>query len=65
MIARLCLNRRIPTQEQVRTEVLALLDQRSAKGIKIHWQFSLQAARTTLNTHYTRVHPDNVQYKET
>jgi hypothetical protein len=65
VIARLCLNRRIPTQEQVRTEVLALLDERSRKQIKIHWQFSLQAARTKLNTHYTRVQPQNMQYKET
>lgn len=65
VLARLCLNRRIPTQEQVRTEVLALLDERSQKQIKIHWQFSLQAARTRLNTHYARVHPDNIQYKET
>ena len=65
VIARLCLNRRIPTLEQVRTEVLTLLDERSRKQITIHWQFSLQAARTKLNTHYTRVQPQNMKYKET
>ncbi len=65
VIARLCLNRRIPTIEQLRTEVLALLDERSRKQIKIVWQFSLQAARTTFNTHYTRVQPQNEEYKET
>ncbi len=65
VFARLCLNRRIPTMEQLRTEVLALLEERSRKQIKIVWQFSLQAARTKLNTHYTKVHPQNEQYKET
>lgn len=65
VLTRLCLNRRIPTMEQLRTAVLALLDERSRKQIKIVWQFSLQAARTTLNTHYTKVHPQNEQYKET
>lgn len=65
VIARLCLNRRIPTIEQLRREVLALLDERTHKQITITWQFSLSAARTKLNTHYTRVHPENEQYKET
>lgn len=65
VIARQCLNRRIATIDTLRTEVLALLDERSRKQIKITWQFSLQAARTKLNTHYTRVHPDNTKYKET
>ena len=31
----------------------------------IRWQFSIQKARTTLNRHYTKVHPDNRNYKET
>ena len=65
VITRLCLNRRIPTMEQLRMEVLALLDERSRKQITITWQFSLQAARSKLNTHYTRVHPQNEEYKET
>ena len=49
-VARQCLDRRIPTIEQLRSETLALLNERSAKGIKIHWQFSIQAARSKLNT---------------
>ena len=65
VITRLSLNRRIPTMEQLRIEVLALLDERSRKQITITWQFSLQAARSKLNTHYTRVHPQNEEYKET
>ncbi len=65
VLTRLCLNRRIPTMEQLRTEGLARLDERSRKQITINWQFSIQAARTTLNSHYTRVHPDNIKYEET
>ena len=65
VITRLGLNRRISTIEFLRTEVLALLEERSRKQITIQWQFSVQAARTKLNTHYTRVHPENGKYKET
>ena len=65
VLSRLCLHRRIPTIERLRTEALALLNERSRKQIKITWQFSLEAARTKLNTHYTRVHPENEKYKET
>lgn len=64
-ISRLCLDRRIATQERLQREVLALLNERSAKGIKIHWQFSIQSARTKLNSHYSRVNAANQQYKET
>lgn len=65
VISRLCLNRRIPTIEQLRSEVLALLEERDAKQIKIHWQFSIPAARTKLNSHYSKVNPANEKYKET
>jgi hypothetical protein len=65
VLSRLCLNRRIPTIEMLRGEVLALLEERSRKQIKIVWQFSVQAARSKLNSHYTRVHPQNEKYKET
>jgi hypothetical protein len=64
-IARQCLQRRIPTMERLSGEVLALLEERSQKRIMIKWQFSVQAARRKLNTHYTRVHLDNQKYKET
>jgi DDE superfamily endonuclease len=65
VIVRQCLDRRIATIEQLRTEVLALLDERRAKAIKIHWQFSIQAARSKLNSQYSRVNSLNQQYKET
>ena len=45
--------------------MLALFHERSAKAIKINWQFSIQAARTKLNSYSTKVHPENEKYKET
>lgn len=65
VISRQCLDRRIATIERLRSEVLALLDERSAKGIKINWQFSIGAARSKLNKHYTRVNDANRKYQET
>lgn len=64
-ISRQCLDRRIATIERLSSEVLALLEERSAKAIKIHWQFSIQAARSKLNSHYSRVNAANQKYKET
>ena len=64
-ISRLCLQRRIPTIDKLESEVLSLLEQRSAKAIKINWQFSIQAARSKLNRHYTKVNPANEECKET
>jgi len=64
-LSRLCLQRRIPTQEQLATEVLALVAERSAKRIKFHWQFSLQTARTKFNSYYQALHPDNKKFQLT
>ena len=46
VVSRLCLNRRIPTIDLLRTEAVALLDERSRKQIRITWQFSIESART-------------------
>lgn len=54
VVSRLCLNRRIPTIDKLESEVLALLHERSAKQIKINWQFSIHNARVKLNSHYTK-----------
>lgn len=64
-LARQCLHRRIPTLEILAQEVLALLAERMAKGIKINWQFSIQTARTKLNSHYVKVQPDNRKFQNT
>jgi hypothetical protein len=64
-LARLCLDRRIPTLEQLEREVLALVAERKANNIKITWQFSVQSARSKLNSHYVKVQSDNLKFKET
>ena len=63
-LARQCLNRRIPAIEQLEEEVLALIKERSDKQIKINWQFSIEAARDKMNSHYQRVFADNVKLKK-
>jgi hypothetical protein len=63
VISRQCLDRRIATIECLRSEVLALLEERSAKAMKIHWQFSIEAARAKFTKHYTRVNSANEKYK--
>lgn len=63
-LSRQCLDRRIPTIEKLEQEVLALVAERSAKEIKINWQFSIQSARSKLNAHYSDVQPDNKKFKE-
>jgi len=63
-LTRLCLERRIPTQEQLEREVLALVGQRKADKVKITWQFSVQSARSKLNSHYVKVQSDNQKFKE-
>lgn len=65
VITRQCLDRRIATVERLETEVLALLEERSTKAIKIHWQFSIPAARSKFNKHYTRINASNEKYKDT
>jgi len=64
-LSRQCLDRRIPTIEQLKKEVLALVKARAEKKIKINWQFSMETARTKLNKHYQRVNPDNVKCQKT
>lgn len=64
-LSRLCLDRRIPTIEKLEQEVMAIIDERHQKRIKIHWQFSIDAARGKLNRHYRNVNPANDKYQKT
>lgn len=64
-LARQCLDRRIPTINQLEKEVLALVKERHEKRIKIVWQFSIEAARNKLNKHYQRVFAGNSKYEKT
>lgn len=63
-LTRLCLDRRIPSQDLLEREVLSLMAQRKADKTKITWQFSVQAARSKLNSHYVKVQSDNEKFKE-
>ena len=62
-LARLCLNRRIPTFELLQQEILSFFSLRTSQKLKINWQFSLQSARSKLNNHYTAMFPDNEKFQ--
>ena len=64
-LARQGLDRRIPSLDQLREEVLAIVAERDRKAIKITWQFTVETARTKLNRGYQQVHPENEKYKKT
>ena len=64
-LSRQCLNRRIPSINQLSKEVLTYFKERSDLGIKINWQFSCQMAREKLNSHYVKVNPNNIKYQKT
>lgn len=64
-LAKQCLNRRIPTKQQLQEQILAIVKERSEKQIKIDWQFSIQKARTKLNRHYHTVNTENEKFKQT
>lgn len=63
-LARLCLNRRIPTLEQLVSQVMAIIADRTEKRIKIRWQFSIEACREKLNARYSVVNTANSKFKK-
>ena len=65
VILRLCLDRRIPSKEQLEKEVPAIIKERNKKAIKINWQFSIETAREKLNRHYEKVNPENAKHQKT
>ena len=62
-LARLCLNRCIPTIEKLESEVMAIIADRTEKRIKINWQFSIEDCRKKLNTRYSVVNDANSKFK--
>ncbi|WP_026262283.1 IS630 family transposase [Spirosoma panaciterrae] len=64
-LSRQCLNRRIPTQDELEKHVLIWSEERNQKQVKITWQFTVDKARDTLNRQYVKVNPVNLKYKET
>ncbi len=54
-ISRQCLNRRIPKQEMLESEVSACVKERNEKRIKINWRFTTNDARVKLERHYPAI----------
>lgn len=63
VLSRQCLNRRIPSINELAKEVFTFFKERNDKGVIINWQFSRLKARITLNRHYSKVNPVNKKYK--
>jgi hypothetical protein len=64
-LAKQCLDRRIATQEKLNTEIQALVTERQQKGIQIHWQFSLESARSKFSRHYHGINAGNPDCSKT
>jgi DDE superfamily endonuclease len=58
-LAKQCLDRRIPTQEKLQTEIQAVVAEREQKGIQIDWPFSIESARSKFSRHYQQVNAGN------
>jgi hypothetical protein len=63
-LARLCLQRRIPTRAQLESELMAIITERTEKRIKINWQFSIEVCRQKLNSRYSIVNQANSKFME-
>jgi len=64
-LSRQCLKCRIPTQAQLAYQVYCWSRKRQQQGVKIHWQFTAEQARKTLNSQYCNVNKANKKYAET
>ena len=56
VLARQCLNRRIPDQSMLRSEVAAWEQERNCKIVKVDWQFRTADARIKLKHLYPKIH---------
>ena len=61
-LSRLCLQRRIPTQKLLESELLAIIAERTEKRITINWQFSIEVCRQKLNSRYSVVNEAKSQF---
>ncbi len=52
MLSKQCLDRRLPDEAQLRTEVAVWQDRRNAQQATVHWQFTTADARTKLKHLY-------------
>lgn len=62
-LSKQCLNRRIPTRQQLEEQIKLIVEQRNKQQIKIDWQFSIGSARSKLNNRYAIVNNSNEKFK--
>jgi len=62
-IARTCLKKRIPTKDELETQILACVKEREKKKIKVSWKFDITYARRKMNKHYEKVNSVNSKFK--
>lgn len=55
VMTRQCLNRRIPNQETLRTELKAWQEQRNQKSVRVNWRFTTEDARIKLKSLYPSI----------
>jgi hypothetical protein len=55
VISKQCLNRRIATQEQLKNEVSALVEERNRIKATVNWSFTKTKARKKLERHYPTI----------
>lgn len=55
VMARQCLDRRIPDQNTLKREIKAWQDERNKKGIRVNWRFTTQDARVKLKSLYPAI----------
>jgi hypothetical protein len=54
-LSRICLNRRIPSMDQLDEQIQHLVKERNQANASVNWQFSIESARTKLKRHYQKV----------
>jgi len=55
VMARQCLDRRIPDQDSLKREIKAWQDERNQKGVCVNWRFTTQDARVKLKSLYPTI----------
>ncbi len=55
VLARQCLDRRIPDEPTLRQQVAAWQSDRNAAGVSVHWQFTTADARIKLSKLYPTI----------
>jgi len=56
VMSRQCLNRRIPDQKTLRTEINAWQQDRNEKAVRVDWRFTTADARVKLKSLYPSIH---------